>query len=290
MAEAQGHASVVRRLLFTTFWLTLLVLAVKVWAGWSTRSLSLLAAALYTLIDTFSLILSLIAVASPYSQAKLPIYGHSKLETTGLLLLVAFLGFTGMNLLSLSLQQLAAFPPSAPALISWPSIQLLGVVAACLCCLGIFIRYEAIALSSLALVHNARNTLLDAGMTLSLLFGLAGVAQGWAWLDPLLAIILLGLVVASVIRLLNYQLPLLVGHIAIAPEVLAKMACAVEGVTYCDSIQSWGVVGRGVFVRLRLVLQPEFLAVSNVIAERLEKTIRDRYGPVWMLIYIDTTH
>lgn len=290
MAEGKGRSLASRRILLASFGLTLLVLIVKVWAGWSTRSLSLLAAALQTLIDSFSLILSIIAVSSPYWGIKLPLYGHRRLETTGLLLLVAFLGFTGINLLSLSLQQLVTLvqPETSSTRVGWALVQLLAVVVACLCCLGVFTRYEAIALNNLALLHNARSTLQDAGITLGVLLGLLGVAQGLTWIDPLVAIVLLGLTVVNLIRLLSYQLPLVVEHIAIAPETLARMACAVEGVTHCDSIQSWGVVGRGIFVSLRLVLQPEFLIVSNIIAERLEKTIRDRYGPVWMLIYIDS--
>ena len=51
------------RVLFAALWLTLLVLAVKLWASWATKSLSILADFLHTLLDCFSIGLSLTTTA-----------------------------------------------------------------------------------------------------------------------------------------------------------------------------------------------------------------------------------
>jgi hypothetical protein len=61
----------------------------------------------------------------------------------------------------------------------------------------------------------------------------------------------------------------------------------VEGITHCYAIRSQGVVGRQVFVEMRLILHPECMSLARTIAERIERLIRDRYGPAKVVIYID---
>ncbi|HEY9655292.1 MAG TPA: cation transporter, partial [Crinalium sp.] len=56
----------------------------------------------------------------------------------------------------------------------------------------------------------------------------------------------------------------------------------------CYGIQSRGVVGRQVFVEMRLILHPECTSIARSIAERVERAIRDRSGPVKVVIYIDS--
>lgn len=290
MAEAHHRRRAIYQVLFATLWLTLLVLAVKVWAGWATRSLSLLAESLHTLIDSFSILLSLTAVASPY-RVSWEIWSHDRRKTAGVLLLVAFLGYAGLSLLGSAVQRLefithsnmeAATSPQ----ISLPLIQLLGVVIAINLCMTVFERYESRVLDSAALRLNANHMLRDAWLTLLVLVGLVGVWQGYIWLDPLMAIVLVLMSVKSGWRVLNWQIPLMVKQVAIAPEALAQIATQVEGVTHCTRIRSQGIVGRHVLVELHLVLHPEFLGSSRPIAERVEGAIRERYGPVQAIIYV----
>jgi len=80
----------------------------------------------------------------------------------------------------------------------------------------------------------------------------------------------------------------LMKQMAIAPEALAQTIHQVEGITHCYGIQSRGVVGRQVFVEMRLILHPECMSVARTIAERVERVIRDRYGPAKVVIYIDS--
>jgi len=76
--------------------------------------------------------------------------------------------------------------------------------------------------------------------------------------------------------------------LAIAPEALAQTIHQVEGITHCYGIQSRGVVGRQVFVEMRLILHPECMSVVRTIAERMERAIRDRCGAAKVVIYIDS--
>jgi cation diffusion facilitator family transporter len=290
MTEVQDRRRASYQVLLATLWLTLLVLAVKIWAAWAMQSLSLLAEALHTLVDGFSTVLSLIAVASPHRVMGREIWTHGRRLTAGTLLLAAFIGFTGFSLLGISIQQLQAatqnLPLLFPAQINLSLIQLVGVVTAINVCLVLFERYEARILESSALRLNADYILKHTWLTVLVIIGLIGASAGYFWLDPLMAIFAVLLLIKNYWQVLNWQLPLLVQQMAIAPEALAQLACQCEGVIRCYHVRSHGIVGRQVFVELHLGLHPDFLGSAHSVATCVEAAIRERYGPVYALIYV----
>ncbi|MGA7932401.1 MAG: cation diffusion facilitator family transporter [Kovacikia sp.] len=292
MAEAKGRRRASRQVLLASLWLTLLTLAVKIWIGWATQSLSLISESLHTLIDGSSILLSLISVSSSLPSGREG-WGHSRLETAIAFLLVAFLGFACLDLLVVSLQQLEAIVTTPtevlPVRINLPLIQLLGVVMAISFCLASFERYQARVLESTALRFNAKHLFQDSWLMIVVLVGLVGVWQGYSWLDPALAILMVLTAVVSCYRVFTWQLPSLIRQIAIAPEALAQTIHQVEGITHCYAINSRGLVGRQVFVEMHLILHPECMGIARSIAERVERAIRDRYGPAKVVIYIDGT-
>ncbi len=290
LGQGQDRRTVSRQVLLVMLWLTLLVLAVKVWAGWATSSLSLLAESLHTLIDGFSTVLSLIAVASPYRSSGREIWGHGKVETGLTLMLVAALGFACFGLLGGAVWQLAIVPtlPTAlPVQVTLPLLYLLAVVFLANVGLALFERQLASRLESSALRWNANHILKDGWLTLILLVSLVGVWLGYRWLDPLMAIVMVITAGLSCWRVLNWQLPMLVQQTAIAPEALAQMVKQIQGITHCYHIQSRGIVGRQVLVEMQVILHPEFAGAAQWIMEQVEAAIRDRYGPVQVLIQID---
>ncbi|UBF27437.1 cation diffusion facilitator family transporter [Kovacikia minuta CCNUW1] len=292
MTEAKGRRAASRQVLLASLWLTLLVLAVKVWISWATHSLSLISESLHTLIDGFSILLSLISVSSSLPSGREG-WGHSRLEAAISFLLVAFLGFACVGLLAVSLQQLESIFTTSnavlPVKINPPLLQLLGVVMAISFCLASFERYQARVLDSIALRFNAKHLFQDSWLMIVVLAGLVGVWSGSTWLDPALAIVMVITAIASCCRVFAWQLPSLLRQIAIAPEALAQTIHQVEGITHCYAINSRGLVGRQVFVEMHLILHPECMGVARSIAERVEQVIRDRYGPAKVVIYIDST-
>lgn len=291
MTEAQNRYRASRAILFLTLWLTLFVFSVKISAGWMTRSLSLLAESLHALIASFSTLLSLLALKSPEAAARREFWGHSRRESALALLLAGILGFAGLNLLATAIIQLVGIVQTGmvlfPLQASFPLIHIVGLVTAISLILALVAIYQAKVLHSPLLRFNANLQLQDVGLTLLVLAGLFGVLWGIVWLDLLLAMILVVLAADSFWRTVQWQLPLLVENTAIAPEVLAQIAQQIGGVTRCLEVRSRGVVGQMVYVEMHLVLHPEFLGVSSLIAERIEASIRDRYGPVQTTFYMD---
>ncbi len=272
----------------------MLVFAIELTAGWVSQSLCLLAESLHTLIDAFSTLISLIAVASPQRTLGKEIWGHGRGEAAGALILSAMLGFAGISILLIaSSQAIALFQPAQVSLrgaVTLPLVILISVIVALLLGAVLFAAYQSEQNNSLALKLNVNHILSDSWLTLLLLVGLFFISRGYLWLDSLLAVVLVLMAVTSLWKMLHKQLPLLLKPTAIAPEAIAQIACQIEGVTRCTRILSRGMVGRQVWIELHIALHPEYMTIASSIGDRVERSLRDRYGPIRAQIWLDQTN
>ena len=294
MNESGHQRRVSYRLLLMILWATLLVFAVELTAGWVSQSLCLLAESLHTLIDVFSTLLGLIAVASPQRTLGKEIWGHGRGEAAGALILSAVLGFAGISLILIAFSQFESLlqtPRGAfRAEVTLPLIVLMWTMVALMLAAVLVAAYQSRNIHSLALKLNTQHIMADAWLTLVVLIGLVAIGQGYTWIDPLLSVVLVVLAARSLWQMLQKQLPMLLKPTAIAPEAIAQIACQVEGVTRCTRILSRGMVGRQVWIELHLALHPEFMVIANTIGERVERSLREHYGPVRAQIWLDHTY
>jgi cation diffusion facilitator family transporter len=294
MNEVGSQRRACYRLLLITLWATLLVFVIEATAGWVAKSMCLLAESLHTLIDVFSTLLSLTAVASPQRPLGRDIWGHGRSEVVGALSLCAFLGFAGMNLFIMAIRQFESSLHSQaipfPVEVTMPLVQLISAMVAITLTLALGSAYQGRYFTSLAFKANTTHVLQDSWLSILVLLGLVGIWRGYRWLDPLFAIVLLLLLANSLWRVLDAQLPSLLRPTAIAPEAIAHIACQVEGVTHCTRILSRGMVGRHVWIELHLALHPEFMSLSRTIGERVENALRLHYGPVRTQIWVEQTY
>ncbi|MFM7529400.1 MAG: cation diffusion facilitator family transporter [Nodosilinea sp.] len=291
MNQGDYQRQIVYRLLLTSLWANLLLLAVEALGGWTSQSLTLLAEALHTLVDGFSTLLSVVAVTSPQRQMGREVWGHGRAEVAGTLGLCAFLGFTGVSLGLIALGQLTAalkgdsqaIPVSIPLQVLWFTATMVILSVA----FGLYSSYQARSLNSLALKLNTQHFLADAWLSLVMVAVLLSIWQNQHWLDPVYALLLLPLVARSLWRVLNEQLPMLLRPTAIAPEAIAHLVTQVEGVTHCKRIRSRGMVGRQVWIELHLVLHPEWMAAADQIGEQIEARLRHQYGPLRTQVWVE---
>jgi divalent metal cation (Fe/Co/Zn/Cd) transporter len=182
-----------QKILLIHLWLTILGLAVRVWMGWATQSLSLLADSLHTLIDAFSAILSLIALTSPDRFKGRESWSHGPLETVLLLTSTAILGFGSLSLGSIAIYQFTVTPTLAmmPVLtITGAMIQVMVLVVIAQSAIA-FLQYRiGRHLSSIALKIHALQFLQDVWLNVALLMALILISLGYRWLDPMLTIVL----------------------------------------------------------------------------------------------------
>ena len=286
------------RLLLIVLWATLLLFAVELTAGWVSHSLCLLAESLHTLVDVFSTLIGLVAVASPQRTLGKEIWGHGRTEAAGALMLSAILGFSGISLTILSVEQFEPLLQSSQiasrASITPSLVLLIGVMSALAIGIVVLVARHATRkerpIGSLSLKLNTHHILHDSWLSGLVFIGLIAIASGQRWIDPVLALILVASLAGSLWKMLRAQLPMLLKPTAIAPEAISQIACQVEGVTRCTRILSRGMVGRQVWIELHLALHPEFVVLANTIAERIEKSLRERYGPIRAQIWLDRSY
>ena len=282
------------RLLLMMLWANLVILTIEVIAGWVSQSVCLLAESLHTLIDVFSIALSLSAIASPHRPLGREIWGHGRGEAGSALILAAVLGFLGVSVLLVAIGQfqmaMGQETQPFPVEVTVALMQLMSAMVAIALTLALLVSYQSRYLNSLAVKLTTQHVLGDGWLSIVLLLGLVGIWRGYTWLDPLLAIALIIATLHSFWRVLDTQLPTLLRPTAIAPEAIAQIAISIDGVTRCNLIRSRGMVGRQVWIELYLAVHPEFLNMSRTIGERVETALRQHYGPVDTQIWVEQAY
>jgi cation diffusion facilitator family transporter len=172
----------------------------------------------------------------------------------------------------------------------WLLIIVLGV--------NIFVTYYERSVGqrvgSAILIADARHTMSDVWVTITVLLGLVGVWVGntanipqLQWLDVILSFPVAFLVFSSGWKVLMENLPLLVDEMAIAPEVIHQIVMEVPGVLNCHAIASRGVVGRQVFIEMHLVVSAEDVETAHAITEAVEARLTQQFSPVRILIHVE---
>lgn len=287
------NRSAVRRVLIITLVLNLFVMALKAVVGSWTGSLSLIADALHSVTDSTNNILGLIAsrFSSPEPDREHP-YGHQKFEAVGALGIAAFLGIACFEILQGAVEQII---DGGHAVNIAPSeLWLLLIVLGVNIFVAFYERRVGQRVGSSILIADAKHTMSDVWVTITVLIGLIGVWQGnvlnlpqLRWLDVILAFPVALLVFWSGWSVLKENLPWLVDEIAIAPEAISAIALSVPGVINCHDIASRGLLGRQAFIEMHLIVDVEDVETSHQITEEVETCLEERFSPVRILIHVE---
>ncbi|MCD8486214.1 MAG: cation diffusion facilitator family transporter [Desertifilum sp.] len=284
---SQDNRSQVRRVLFLTLGLNLIVMGIKLGVGWQTGALSLIADALHSITDSANNILGLIAThfASPQPDREHP-YGHQKFDAIGALGIAAFLGIACFEILSSAVERLLQ-TEREPVNISASGLWILLVVLGINIFVAFYERHVGQKVGSQILIADAKHTMSDVWVTIVVIAGLIGVWLGYQWLDIALAFPVALLVFWSGWEVIKSNLPWLVDRMAIAPEAIHEIVLQVPGVLNCHSIASRGIVGRQAFIEMHLVVGVPDVETSHKITEEIEARLTQKYHPVRILIHVE---
>ena len=276
----------VRRVLIITLLLNLFVMILKAVVGTLTGSLSLQADALHSVTDSANNILGLIAIrfSSPKPDREHP-YGHLKFEAVGALGISAFLGIACFEILQSAIEGI--IKSRNPVKISQSELWLLLLVLGVNIFVAFYERHVGKRVGSPILIADAKHTMSDVWVTISVVGGLIGVWLGYQWLDLVLAFPVALLVFWSGWSVLKENLPWLVDEMAIAPEAIYDIAVSVPGVLNCHDIASRGVLGRQVFIEMHLIVDSPDVETAHHITEEVEKRLEERFSPVRILIHVE---
>jgi cation diffusion facilitator family transporter len=251
--------------------------------------------------DSANNVLGLIAsrFSSPQPDRDHP-YGHQKFEALGALGVAAFLGIACFEILQGAIERL--FQGLTPVNIVAPELLLLLIVLGVNIFVAFYERHVGNRVGSAILLADARHTMSDVWVTITVLVGLIGVWQArllnlpqLQWLDVILAFPVALLVFHSGWDVLKENLPWLVDEMANvlctrfanAPEAIQAMAMQVPGVINCHDIASRGILGRQVFIEMHMIVDAKDVETAHQITEQVESRLEERFSPVRVLIHVE---
>ncbi|GIX47161.1 MAG: cation transporter [Candidatus Tectimicrobiota bacterium] len=267
---AAARQRAVRRILLGVLGLNWAVAAAKAAYGQWAGLLSMTADGFHSFMDGTSNLLGLLAlaVAARPPDASHP-YGHRKFET------LATVGIAVLLVLAAYEIALSAFRRLGSGAL--PQVTPLGF-AVMLVTLGVNLgvsRYEARRgreLGSTLLSADAQHTRTDVYASLSVLASLAAAAAGYAFLDGLVALVIVGVIVRAALRIFRQELAVLTDAARVDPAVIEKVALSVPGVRACHRIRSRGFED-AITVDCHIWVDPQ---LPTAEAHRLTHAVMDR--------------
>jgi cation diffusion facilitator family transporter len=212
-------------------------------------------------------------------------YGHEKFETLGALAIVIFLSITCFELVKGAISRLAQGGVAVEA----GSVELL-VLGGTLVINTLVTLYETRRgrqLSSEILLADATHTRADVFITSGVLIGVVAARAGYWYVDPIVALLVGGVIVVLAYGIVARSVPVLVDQLAEPPDEIRKTAEGVRGVVHAYNIRSRGGEERR-FAELTISVDGEAtVETAHQIADAVEHGIRDGLGFHEVIVHIE---
>ena len=230
----------IRQVLIVTLILNLVATAAKLIVGYWTGSLSLIADGFDSVFDSASNVIGLVGIhiAARPADEEHP-YGHRKFETFTAMSISLLLFITCWELVKSAWARLTAPETIVPEVNVWSFVALLVSIAVH----AIVVIYESGAgkrLKSEVLVADAMHTRSDIYRSLSVIAGLVVVRLGVPLVDPILALIIAGLIAKIGFDIVRSSSLVLLDRAVLDINRVERIALEVDGVRSCHRIRSRG--------------------------------------------------
>jgi cation diffusion facilitator family transporter len=256
--------------------LNLAVTLIKLGVGLASGALAVVADAFHSLVDSSSNVIALLGVwvAARPADENHP-YGHHKYET------IAALGIGGLLLVAafeIGKSVVARLLGGSPA----PAVTLttVGLMALTFVVNLSIVAYETRAgrrLNSEVLLADAAHTRTDLFVTLSVIASLVGTRFGLAWLDPLVAAVVVALLFRAAFKILRSTSDVLTDVAVANPDEVRRIALEVPGVRAAGDVRSRGRADAA-YVDLHVQVHPAMDAdqahgVASEVERRLTQAV-----------------
>lgn len=230
--------ALVKRILLVILVLNWAVASAKTGYGLMTGALSMMADGFHSFMDGTSNVIGLltIKIAAKPPDASHP-YGHRKFEAFATLAIAVLLGLTAYEIAVSAAQRFAT--PTLPRVTPMSFL----IMIATLMVNTWVTRYESRRgreLQSPILSADAMHTRSDIFATLAVLASLVAARAGFALLDIIVALLIVGLIAWSALQITRRSLTTLTDASRVDPAVIEQVARSVPGVLACHQIRSRG--------------------------------------------------
>ena len=273
--DAPSRTRDIRVVLLRVLWLNLLVAGAKLIYGIMTGAISMVADGIHSAMDSSSNVIGLVgtAVAARPPDPGHP-YGHRKFEVIAALGITFLLFLACYEILTGVVERvLSGSPPRVTTL----SFVIMIVTIVINTFVTVYEQRRGLKLGSPILVADSLHTRSDIYASMAVLVGLAGVKAGRPILDPLAAIVVVGLIARAGYRIVTSSLDVLADAVVYSPHEIAATAMQVPGVLDCHDVRTRGLPDH-VHLDFHLTIAPDTpTSESHAIAHRVIEMIRLRF-------------
>jgi cation diffusion facilitator family transporter len=280
----------IRRVLLLTLAANLMVAATKLVVGLLTGSLAMVADGFHSTLDGMSNVIGLAGntIAARPPDADHP-YGHRRFETLASMMIGGLLLLTAWEIVKNSVSRLTT-GGGTPHISAVNFVAMLVTLA-----VNLFVttyeRREGQRLSSELLVSDAAHTRSDVLVSLTVIVSLVAVRLGWAWVDAVAALVVVGLIGLAAWRIVQHSAGILVDRVALDADAVGQAVRGVAGVQQVTRVRSRGPSDD---IHLDLDVQvaaPTTAEHSDAIAGEIRTRLRKRFeGLSDIQVYFLPTH
>lgn len=258
----------ISRVLVVTLALNLLVAGAKLFYGYASGTVSVIADGFHSLMDGTSNVVGLVAIyfasAPPDEEHH---YGHRKAEILASLMIAMLLAVTGLEIVKELVGRF--FEPHTPSVSAWGfGIMLAGFLIN----LGV-VRYESSVgkrLNSQLLLADAEHTRSDVLVTLSVMASLAAIHFRLYWLDPLVSLGIVAVIGHSAFSLFRQNIGTLIDRSPLERAEILRRVESVPGVAHCHKIRAHGSPDE-IYLELHIWVDPELsVRQAHTLAHRVK--------------------
>jgi len=280
-------STAVRNTLLVILILNLVVVAIKVFVGIRTGSLSVLGASIENALDALNNLvgMAVVSVAARAPDDDHP-YGHDKFETLGALAIVGFLSISCFELLRQGVMQLLdRHVPEPPTVFE---IALLATTALVNILVVWYERKRGRELSSAFLMADAAHTSSDLYVTLLALASLGLARVGYGALDPLLAVVVALLIAWNGYAILRENVPILVDRRAVDAAEIRRLVGEIPEIHDVRDVRSRATPSGVLFAEVTIgVAASTSVADAHALADQVEARIGERLGTSQVTVHVE---
>ena len=278
----------VQKILIQVLFLNLAVSFAKIIYGSLTNTLSMQSDGYHSLFDGVSNIVGLIGIqaASKPPDAEHP-YGHRKFETMASVFIAVLLMFAGFNIVNSALHRFGT--EIMPEVTTFSFLVMVGTMTINYM-VTTYEHNNGVKLQSEVLIADSMHTRSDIYVSLSVILGLIAIKAGLPVLDPIIAIIISGIIIYTGIRIIMKSSSVLCDTSQLNTEEIHSVVCAVDGVIDCHNIRTRGTAGH-IYIDLHVEVHPTMPTLrSHDIADTVEYELKQHFEGVQdVIIHIEPT-
>jgi cation diffusion facilitator family transporter len=273
--SSPARARRIRRVLWLTLGLNLLVAGAKIAAGTITATLSLVADGYHSLLDGSGNILGLITLRfadrPPDEDHQ---YGHRKFEVLASMGISILLFATAAQIVMEALERFRTSSAPSP---SWISLTTALVTLGVNLSVTLYESRMGRRLRSPFLLADAEHTRSDVYSTLGVLGAILMIRAGYPWADPITAAAIGAVIVRAGWKILTSGVNVIADRRVIDPNALQAVALSFGGVRSCSRVRTRGFEDAA-FLDLTVVLDPHLsLMEAHDLCDEIEAALHRRF-------------